>query len=302
MRCAVWHRGVRSRPRIARYHLCEKCDRAQEAHAGRGRRVVARLHRGPGRDRGNSDGCSGRTSSRTRRSGSSSRCSSRAASRTRSCRRSSAGSRRRCGLHLRAATAAVSTAWVVYATGWGSILRHRVRRRDRRPRCASRIARVEARPLLERCRDRRAARSRSRSDSRRRSCGRPSRTRSRSRPSSASRSSPRTLGSSAAAAEQAHRADRARPVVLPRPRAARGRRDRAREPRLPDRLHQPRHRAARRAGAAHVRRAAHPRRAGRRRGRRHRPRVRHAHASPTTSRASGTSPTSSRSSAARTRA
>jgi len=26
------------------------------------------------------------------------------------------------GLQLRAATAAVSTAWVVYATGWGSIL------------------------------------------------------------------------------------------------------------------------------------------------------------------------------------
>ena len=36
--------------------------------------------------------------------------------------RSKGGSRRRVGLQLRAATAAISTAWVVYATGWGSIL------------------------------------------------------------------------------------------------------------------------------------------------------------------------------------
>ena len=77
---------------------------------------------------------------------------------------------------------------------------------------------------------------------------------------------------------EGHRADRARPVVLPRSRAARGRRDRAREPRLQDRLHQPGHRAARGHRAAVVRRSPHPRRARRRRGRGHRPRVRHAHA------------------------
>ena len=58
-----------------------------------------------------------------------------------------------------------------------------------------------------------------------------------------------------------HRADRTRSLVLPRSRAARGRRDRAREPELPDRLHQPRDRAARRSRTGIVPRPQHPRRA-----------------------------------------
>ena len=123
--------------------------------------------------------------------------------------RTRAASRRCADCICRAATAAVSTAWVVYATGWGSILVIGFGVGIADLLRVARIARVEARSVLERCRGAHGRdRGRGRMGAHDPAAGGRARRRADHLPLPL-RSIARTLGSSALAAERARRADRA---------------------------------------------------------------------------------------------